>query len=257
MSESQTSNILTPSEDILIDLSSADSFENVLFELTNIVETANLKNKNVKINLGELSLDKKDIVALQSVLKSFNINISIIFSNLFDTKISAIEAGLTVSGQSPELKEPSETEKHHDEKSFTEDNLVKAMNDVLSGNITEDEIEELNTLYIKQTLRSGQKIEHEGNIVIIGDCKAGSEITASGDITIWGILSGVAHAGAKGDYNSVIRAFRINAIQIRIADLLARKPDSIELERFDRFGQFTPEEAKITNGEIVIYTLNG
>ncbi len=244
-------------EEVLIDLSSADSFENILFELTNIVETSKLHGKTVKINLGNMPLDKNALSGLQSVLKSFDINIEIIFSNSIQTKIAAIETGLTVSGQTMEVKQPKTPLILEEDELKAGDKLVKAMNQVLAGSVENEEIVGLETLYIKQTLRSGQKIDHDGNIVIIGDCKAGSEITASGDITIWGILNGIAHAGAKGDYNSVIRAFRINAIQIRIADLLARKPDSTDIERFDRCGHFTPEEAKITNGEIVIYTING
>ncbi|NLF83671.1 MAG: septum site-determining protein MinC, partial [Candidatus Gastranaerophilales bacterium] len=102
--------------------------------------------------------------------------------------------------------------------------------------------------------RSGQKIEFDGNIVLIGDCNAGSEIVASGDIIIWGVLSGIAHAGNRGNKKACIRAFRINAIQIRIADLLARKPDRIDMDRVDKSDLFNPEEAKISDGEIVIYS---
>ena len=253
MSESSSSTVSMAHEEIIIDLSSVGSFDNMLFELTGIIESGGLQGKNAKINLGDNVLDKKTMSGLQSLLKGYNINTDMIFSNSIQTKIAAIEAGLTVSGQYAEVVKP----KNEEEDLLAEDKLVTAMNNVLAGNAEEQEIEKLETLYIKQTLRSGQKIEYDGNIVIIGDCKAGSEITAAGDITIWGILNGIAHAGAKGDHNSVIRAFRINAIQIRIADLLARKPDSPEIEKFDRFGHITPEEAKITNGEIVIYTING
>lgn len=258
MSEIQSPSPILLSEDILIDLSSADSFDNILFELTDIVEKSNLQGKNVKINLGRVSLDKASISGLQSLLKSFNMSIKMLFSESILTKIAAIEVGLTVSGDKYEILVEKEPSLHGSDAPMAEDKLIAAMNNMLAGSTDDsEEIEPLETLYIKQTLRSGQKIEHDGNIVIIGDCKAGSEITASGDITIWGILSGIAHAGAKGDYNSIIRAFRINAIQIRIADLLARKPDSTDIERTDRNGFFTPEEAKITSGEIVIYTLNG
>lgn len=238
-------------EETLIDLSNTGSFENILFELTNIIEKNDLQGKNIKINFGDLVFDQSMLLNIQSVLKSFEINIKMVFSNSIETKIAAMEAGLTVSGQSfeeksQEIKSFSKSESLNDE-----NKLVNAMNKVLAGS---HEIVKEETLYIKQILRSGQKVEHDGNIVIIGDCKAGSEIIASGDITVWGILGGIAHAGSKGDFNSTIRAFRINAIQLRIANLLARKPDAVELEKNDK-NQFIPEEAKITNGEIVIYSL--
>ena len=238
-------------EEILIDLSSTGSFENILFELTNIIEQTNLRGKNVKINFGDLSLTQNMLLSLQAVLKGYEMNIKIIFSSSIETKIAAVEAGLTVSGEKIEIKKQNISSEPTTVEQKDEDKLVTAMNNVLSES---HEIVKENTLYIKQTLRSGQKIEHEGNIVIIGDCKAGSEIVATGDITIWGVLGGIAHAGSKGDINAKIRAFRINAIQLRIAALLARKPDAVELEKTDKHNQFTPEEAKINNGEIVIYT---
>ena len=61
-----------------------------------------------------------------------------------------------------------------------------------------------NTTYINQTLRSGQVLEADGNVVIIGDCHPGSEIRAIGDITVWGVLSGIAHAGCRGNIQSRI-----------------------------------------------------
>ena len=251
LSMKQNASASLSTEEILIDLSSIGSFENILFELTNIIEQSELQGKNVKINFGDLSLTQNMISSLQAVLKGFEINIKMIFSSSMETKIAAVEVGLTVSGEKPEVKHKSTPSDSSAEEQKDEDKLVNAMNKVLSGS---HEIVKEETLFIKQTLRSGQKLEHNGNIVIIGDCKAGSEIIATGDITIWGILGGIAHAGSKGDYNSKIRAFRINAIQLRIADLLARKPDALEMEKIDKHNQFTPEEAKITNGEIVIYT---
>ena len=56
------------------------------------------------------------------------------------------------------------------------------------------EILQMNTQYHKQTVRSGQVIKSNGNVVIIGDCHPGCEIHAAGDITVWGILGGIAHA---------------------------------------------------------------
>ena len=53
-------------------------------------------------------------------------------------------------------------------------------------------------MYVKQNLRSGQVINYDGNVIIVGDCNPGCEISATGDITVWGVLSGIAHAGCKG-----------------------------------------------------------
>ena len=92
---------------------------------------------------------------------------------------------------------------------------------------TEEEGKErvMTTLYINQTLRSGQIVTHNGNVVIAGDTHPGSEIVAGGDIIVWGTLGGIAHAGAGRNYKASIRALRMDAIQLRIADYIARKPD--------------------------------
>lgn len=111
----------------------------------------------------------------------------------------------------------------------------------------------LPTLYINQTLRSGQTVNYEGNILIIGDAHPGSEIVADGDITVWGILGGIAHAGSKGNITSKVRALKLNAIQLRIAGLYARRNDTLNVPYVQKTNEFTPEEALIENGKIVIY----
>ena len=111
--------------------------------------------------------------------------------------------------------------------------------------------ESLPTLYINQTLRSGQTVSYEGNILIIGDAHPGSEIVASGDITVWGILGGIAHAGSHGNITSKVRALKLNAIQLRIAGLYARRNDTLNVPYVQKTNEFTPEEAQIEDGKIV------
>ena len=118
------------------------------------------------------------------------------------------------------------------------------------------ELEGFPTKYIKQTIRSGQVINYEGNIVIIGDCHPGCEITAFGDITVWGILSGIAHAGSAGNQKARVRALKMNAIQLRIANCYSRRPDSLNTVYIEKTNSFTPEEARIINGEIVVFKIN-
>ena len=127
--------------------------------------------------------------------------------------------------------------------------------DVLPEDAEENTIDTktLPTLYINQTLRSGQTVTYEGNILIIGDAHPGSEIIADGDITVWGILGGIAHAGSKGNISSKVRALKLNAIQLRIAGLYARRNDTLNVPYVQKTNEFTPEEAQIEEGKIVIY----
>lgn len=74
------------------------------------------------------------------------------------------------------------------------------------------------TKFHKGSLRSGQRIEFEGSLVIIGDVNAGAEVVAGENIVILGVLRGLAHAGAKGNKDAIIEASEIEAVQIRIAD---------------------------------------
>lgn len=118
------------------------------------------------------------------------------------------------------------------------------------------ELDSFQTKYIKQTIRSGQVIDYEGHVVIVGDCHPGSEIKAKGDITVWGVLSGIAHAGSEGNEKARIRALNMNAIQLRIANCYARRPDALNVVLVEKTNSFTPEEARIINGEIVIFKIN-
>jgi len=127
--------------------------------------------------------------------------------------------------------------------------------DVIENEIEEksDATDKLPTLYMTQTLRSGQTLNYNGNVIIIGDAHPGSEIIANGDITVWGVLGGIVHAGANGNTSAKIRALKFNAIQIRIAGLYARRNDTINVPFVQKTSEFTPEEARIDNKQIVIY----
>lgn len=112
---------------------------------------------------------------------------------------------------------------------------------------------DLDTLYLTQTLRSGQTVSYEGNIFLIGDAHPGSEINATGDITVWGILGGIVHAGSKGNTDAKVRALKLNPIQLRIANLYSRRNDTVNVPYVQKTNEFTPEEARIEKGQIVIY----
>lgn len=129
-----------------------------------------------------------------------------------------------------------------------------------TGDVLPEEAEEntvdtktLPTLYLHQTLRSGQTVTYEGNVLIIGDAHPGSEIIADGDVTVWGILGGIAHAGKKGNITAKVRALKLNAIQLRIAGLYARRNDTLNVPYVQKTNEFTPEEAQVEDGKIVIY----
>lgn len=103
-----------------------------------------------------------------------------------------------------------------------------------------------NTKVYTGTLRSGQRIEFEGSIIVLGDVNSGSEVVAEENIIVLGNLRGFAHAGAKGNRSAFIAANTINPTQIRIADIILR---TIE-ERKEKGNAY--EVAKIEMGSIVV-----
>lgn len=84
----------------------------------------------------------------------------------------------------------------------------------------EKEIAVSETKFHRGSLRSGQKMETEGSLVIIGDVNSGAEVIASDNIIILGALRGLAHAGAKGNRQAIIAAGLVDTVQIRIADVV-------------------------------------
>lgn len=82
------------------------------------------------------------------------------------------------------------------------------------------EIASSETIFHKGSLRSGQKVEYEGSVVIIGDVNGGAEVIAGENIIVVGILRGLAHAGAKGNKQAIIAAQRIECPQIRISNII-------------------------------------
>ncbi|XVJ51303.1 MAG: hypothetical protein HEQ32_04155 [Vampirovibrio sp.] len=131
--------------------------------------------------------------------------------------------------------------------------------DVFSENKGIDHLA-LPTKIIKGNLRSGRFEAFAGHLVIVGDVHTGAEIRVQGDVLVWGELRGLVHAGFKGSRQAEVRALKLDAVQIRIADIMARRPD-----RYTQLptaqepwkapqGSFFPEIARVSNGEIQIYT---
>ncbi len=84
----------------------------------------------------------------------------------------------------------------------------------------EKEIAVSETKFHRGSLRSGQRLETEGSLVILGDVNSGAEVIASDNIVVLGALRGLAHAGAKGNKQAIIAAGLFDAVQVRIANVV-------------------------------------
>ncbi len=100
------------------------------------------------------------------------------------------------------------------------------------------------------SLRSGNRIEYEGSLVIIGDVNAGAEVIAEENVVVLGTIRGLVHAGAKGNKDAIIVANSIEAPQIRIADIVK------EIERIENLEEneeiAIKKKAYVENDKIVL-----
>jgi septum site-determining protein MinC len=98
-------------------------------------------------------------------------------------------------------------------------------------------------MWVKRTVRSGVRLEYEGNVVVLGDVNPGAEVVAGGSVVVWGRLRGVVHAGAAGDADAVVCALDLSPTQLRIATEIATTPE--------RRSQPTPEMARLKDGHLI------
>ena len=94
------------------------------------------------------------------------------------------------------------------------------------------EIVSSETTFYKSSLRSGQKFEFDGSIVILGDINSGAEVMASENIIVLGSIRGLAHAGAKGNLKAIIAAKKIDCPQIRISNVIKEIEDDNKNKKY-------------------------
>lgn len=108
--------------------------------------------------------------------------------------------------------------------------------------------------FYKGTLRSGQVLECETSIIIIGDVNPGAKIISVGNIVILGALKGIAYAGASGNEGCFVVALDMNPVQIKIGSIIGRSEDKGILAsiRERRKVAAEPQIATVSDGHILI-----
>ncbi len=76
--------------------------------------------------------------------------------------------------------------------------------------------------FYRGTLRSGQVLESDVSVVIIGDVNPGAQVVSRGNIVILGCCMGNIYAGASGNRSCFAAALTMKPMQVRIADKTAR-----------------------------------
>ena len=85
--------------------------------------------------------------------------------------------------------------------------------------------------FYRGILRSGQVLENEASITILGDVNPGAKVISGGNIVVLGSLKGNAHAGAYGNSDCFILALEMDPLQLQIGSLLAKSPDKQKPKR--------------------------
>jgi len=106
----------------------------------------------------------------------------------------------------------------------------------------------------KGYFRSGQMMEFDTGVVIIGDINPGAKVVAKGSIVVLGALKGEAEAGAGGNDDTFIIALDMNPIQLRIGSKIARCADNLTL--LSKSKCLSPQVAFVENDNICIEDLN-
>ncbi len=274
----------------IVDLTSAKKTSEIIYELSRVLDMPESKDKHICLKLGSIDLSESELTSIKTLVELMESQLAFISTSSETTLDSATALDIKISEFTNNIEAPvfettpeiSEDVSNALDNIFQENNQETAKqnaaeeddispivrdNENLSEKIEAEEAKEdtdeeviaqkneaetLPTLYLRKTIRSGQSISSDGNIVVIGDVNPGAEIIAKGDITVWGILGGIAHAGSDGDNYAKIRALKLNPVQIRIGEIFARRPDTINIPYVQRSSEYVPEEAFTYKGRIVI-----
>ncbi len=264
----------------IVDLTHAVKISEIIYELSRTLDMPEAKEKHICLKLGAIDLTAEELTSIKTLIELMESQLACISTSSAKTLESATSIDIKVSEFTNEISAPSFNQ---DKEDAPQKEVVEALDNIFGEEKPKDENaikeihrddefeepepnedeeehikelraepEKLPTLYIRRTIRSGQSISSDGNIVIIGDVNPGAEIIAKGDVTVWGILAGIVHAGSDGNSFARIRALKLNPVQIRIGDVFARRPDTVNLPFIQKTSEYTPEEAFTHKGSIII-----
>jgi septum site-determining protein MinC len=191
-------------------------------ELAEKVEMAPnfFNNTPVVIDLHKLEENQSDIdfKLLSEIICSFHIIPVGIKGSTNDQKVAIEGAGLAILAEAKTpAKKPTETVQQESIEAETDNSSVNKA-EIETPAIVEKTPQ--HTLFVKQSVRSGQQINApDGDLIIVGSVSAGAEILAAGNIHIYGTLRGRALAGIKGDQSAGIFCHTLQAELISIAGI--------------------------------------
>jgi len=97
---------------------------------------------------------------------------------------------------------------------------------------------------IHTPVRSGQYVEAEGDLLVLGDIHPGAEVRAGRDVIVLGSARGVIMAGLVSGREATVFAFSLRPSLLRLGDLMARSPV--------KGPSWRPEIARVQEDRIVV-----
>jgi septum site-determining protein MinC len=193
------------------------SWQVILTELAEKLSkrAAFFKGGRAVVTVGERLLGADQIEAVGKLLTDHQMTLWAIYSNAQETVETAQKLGLETQPSASAAPKPPT-----------------------------DEVD-LTTKTVRRTLRSGQQVEHQGHVVVIGDVNPGARVAAGGHIIVWGKLRGTAHAGAVVPAEGFVCALELAPTQLIIGNVISRTPLD------DSPNQVIPEMAFVQQGQII------
>ena len=171
------------------------------------------------LDIGDRCLDLETIEQVGALLEQYEVELWAVLGSCDETALVAARRGLAISLELGDR--------------------LERLGDVGVPDVQGED----GTLLVERTLRSGQKVHHSGNVIVLGDVNAGAEVIAGGHIVVWGRLRGFAHAGVMGDESAVVCALDLSPTLLRIASYFSRSPD-------EKRGETEPEKAWVRDDHI-------
>lgn len=205
-------------EGLLINLG-GDSFQDAQQQLLDHIDhqTAFFRGARLALDTGGMKINAGDLGSLRDKLSERGVALWAVLSAEHATETTARMLGLATQLANTRQEKPEVEQKH----------LVD----------TGD-----NAVLVHKTLRSGVHLEYDGHVTVIGDVNPGAEVSATGNVVVWGRLLGSVHAGSRGDEKAVICALEMSPTYIHIAGCITQP--------HPRKGRPQPELARIVNAEI-------
>ena len=163
-------------------------------------------------------IDSHELAKFKISIQNRNINIKHFFSNIRETVLAA--------------------------RSLKIDSTYASEKEIKNKLLLFTSKEKKNLLH-QGTVRSGDRISSNGDLVIIGDVNPGAIVTAKNNVYVWGKLLGIAFAGQGGNQNAFIASLHLNPLQLRINENVAIGPT-------DKPKNYYPEIALLKNQSIII-----